>query len=74
MGKSLIGKEFDSETAYGDNDRYINSKLKSFGDKVNTRSQDEKNTKKKCIIQMFVIDNARFLNQIVYGPTLAIYY
>ena len=47
MGKSLIGKEFDSETAYGDNDRYINSKLKSFGDKVNTRSQDEKNTKKK---------------------------
>ena len=47
MGKSLIGKEFDSETAYGDNDRYINSKLKSFGDKLNTRSQDEKNTKKK---------------------------
>ena len=23
---------------------------------------------------MFVIDNARFLNQIVYGPILAIYY
>ena len=56
MGKSLFGKEFDSETVYGDNDKYINSKLKSFGDKVNTRSQDEKNTKRKCIIQMFVID------------------
>ena len=39
MWKSLIGKEFESEPVYGDNDKSINTKLKSFGDKVNTNFQ-----------------------------------
>ena len=39
MWKSLIGKEFESELVYGDNDKSINTKLKSFGDKVNTNFQ-----------------------------------
>ena len=33
---SLIGKGFDSEPVYGDNNKYIKTKIKSYGDKVNT--------------------------------------
>ena len=32
--------EFDSETVYGDSDKYIKTKIKSYGDKVNTNFQD----------------------------------
>ena len=43
---SLIRKEFDNEPVYGDNDKYIKAKIKSYGDKVNTNSiQGEKITK-----------------------------
>ena len=52
---SLINKEFYSEPVYGDNDRYIKTKIKSCGDKINTNFQCKKNTKRKHIIQMFVI-------------------
>ena len=31
--------KFDSELVYGDNDKYINTKIKSYGDKVNTNFQ-----------------------------------
>ena len=34
--RSLIGKEFDSEPIYGDNNKYIKAKIKSNGDKINT--------------------------------------
>ena len=57
---SLMNKEFDSGPVYGDNDKYIKTKIKSYGDKINTNFQGKKNTKRKYIIQMFVIDNARF--------------
>ena len=29
-------KKFDSEPVYGDNEKYIKTKIKSYGDKVNT--------------------------------------
>ena len=32
----LMNIEFDSEPVYGDNDKYIKAKIKSYGDKVNT--------------------------------------
>ena len=50
---SLMNKEFDSEPVYGDNDRYIEIKVKSYGDKVNKNCKRKK--KKKCIIR-----NTRF--------------
>ena len=31
---SLIGKKFDSVPVYGDNDKYIKTKIKSYGDRV----------------------------------------
>ena len=58
--------EFDSEPVYGDNDKQIMTKIKSHGDKLKTTFQGNKNTKRKCIIQVFVIDNARFCYQSKY--------
>ena len=37
---SLMDIEFDSEHVYIDNDKYIKTKIKSYGDKVNTNFQD----------------------------------
>ena len=39
---SLINIESDSEPVYGDNDKYIQTKIKLYGDKVNTNFQDKK--------------------------------
>ena len=47
---NLMKIEFDSDPVYGDNDKYIKTKIKSYGDKINTNSQGKKNTKRKCII------------------------
>ena len=47
---NLMKIEFDSEPVYGDNDKYIKTKINSYGDKVNTNFQGKKNTKRKCII------------------------
>ena len=54
---SLMNINFDEELVYGDNDKYISTKIKSYGDKVNISFHE--NTKRKCIIQMFVTDNVR---------------
>ena len=37
----LINIEFDSEPVYGDNDKYIKTKIKMYEDKVNTKFQGE---------------------------------
>ena len=39
--------EFDSEPVYGDNDKYIKTKIKSYGDKINTNFQGKKNKTKQ---------------------------
>ena len=39
---NLIGKEFDSEPVYADSDKYIKTKIKTYGDKVNTHFQGKK--------------------------------
>ena len=38
---SLMGKEFDSDPVYGNNDKYIKSKLKSYGDNIETDFHDK---------------------------------
>ena len=40
-----MNKEFDSESVYGDNDKYIKTKIKSYQDKVNTNFQGKKTPK-----------------------------
>ena len=39
---SLMDIEFDSEPVYGDNDKYIRTKIRSYGDKVNTNFQGKR--------------------------------
>ena len=50
---SLMNIEFDSQPIYGDNDKYIKTKIKSYGDKVKTNFQGKKipikNVSYKCL-------------------------
>ena len=57
---SLMDIEFDSELVYGDNDKYKKTKIRTYRDKMNTNFQGIKIPKRKCIIQMFIINNIRF--------------
>ena len=38
--------EFQSESVYGDNNKHMKTKIKSYGDKVNTNFQSKKYQKK----------------------------
>ena len=57
---NLICKEFESELVYGDNDRYIKTKIKSYGNKVNTDFQRKKIPKENALYKC--------LSLIVLGP------
>ena len=43
---NLLSIKFDSRPVYGDNDKYIKTKIKLHGDKVNTNFQVKKYQKK----------------------------
>ena len=72
MGKisSLIGKEFDNESVYGGNDKYIKAKIKSNGYNKNKHFQSKKVTKEnvsyKCLA-MVVIDSVIRVNKTILG-------
>ena len=70
---SLIGKQFDNEPVYGDSDKYIKTKIKSYGDKVNTNFQDKKlpkeNAPYKCLSQI-MLDSVIRVNKKYYMQTL----
>ena len=38
---NLLNIEFDSEPLYGDGDKYMKTKRKMYGDRVNTNFQDK---------------------------------
>ena len=38
----LVGKKSDSKPVYDDNDKYIKTKIKSYGSKLNTNLQGKK--------------------------------
>ena len=50
---NLMNIKFDSESVYGDNDKYIKTKMKLYGDKINTNFQGKKipkeNASYKCL-------------------------
>ena len=50
---SLSNKEFESGTVYGDDDKYIKTKIKQYKDKINTNFQSKKISKEnesyKCL-------------------------
>ena len=47
--------KFDSEPVYGDNDKYIKAKVKSYGDKVNTNFHGEKVPKENVSYQCLLL-------------------
>ena len=58
--EKLLRIEFDSKPVYGDNDKYIKTKIKIYGSNVNTNFQGKENAKRKSIMQVFINNNARF--------------
>ena len=64
---------FGSETVYGDNDKYINTKIKSYEDKVNTSFQGNKmlkeNVSYKCL-SLIMLDSFVRLDKNYYPEIL----
>ena len=56
---NLMNIEFVSEPVDGDDDKYIKTKIQLYGDKINTNFQGKKYKKRKCTIQVSIIDNVR---------------
>ena len=65
--------DFDSETVYEDNDKYIKTKIKSYGDKVSTNFQGNKipkeNASYKCL-SLVIKDSVIRVNKKYYPQTL----
>ena len=65
--------EFDSEPAYGDVDKYIKTKIKMYGDRVNKNFQGQKvpkeNASYKCI-SLIMLDSVIRVNKKYYPQTL----
>ena len=70
---NLLSIEFDSEPIYGDVDKYIKTKMKMYGDKVNTNFQGKKvpkeNASYKCI-SLIMLDSVIRVNKKYYPQTL----
>ena len=69
----LINIELDSELVYGDNDKYIKTKIKSYGGKVNTNFQSKKipkeNASYKCL-SLIMLDSVIRVSKKYYPQTL----
>ena len=50
---NLLSIKFDSESVYGDNDKYIKTKIKLYGDKINTNFQGKKHPMKMHYISAY---------------------
>ena len=70
---SLLNIEFDSELVNGDVDKYIKTKIKMYGDKVNTNFQRKKvpkeNASYKCL-SLIMLDSVIRVNKKYYSQTL----
>ena len=68
-----MDKKFDSELVYGDNDKYIKTKIKLYEDKINTNFQGKKipkeNTSYKCW-SLIMLDSVIRANKNYYPQTL----
>ena len=66
---NLINVRFNSEPVYGHNDKYIKTKINSYGDKVNTNFQGNKMPKEsaayKCL-SLIILDSVIRANRRYY--------
>ena len=71
--KNLLNIKFDNEPVYGDNDKYIKTKIKIYEEKVNINFQGKKipkeNTSCKCL-SLIMLDSAVRVNKKHYPQTL----
>ena len=65
--------KFDNEPVYGDNDKYIKTKIKLHGDRINTSFQGKKipkeNASYKCL-SLILLDSVIRANKKFYPQTL----
>ena len=70
---SLMNIEFDSEPVYGDGDKYIKTKIKLCGGRLNTNFQGKKvpkeNASCKCL-SLVLLDSVIRVNKNYYPQTL----
>ena len=70
---NLLNIEFDSEPFYGDNDKYIKTKMKMYEDRVNTNFQGKEVPKEdagyKCL-SLIVLDSVVRVSKKYYPETL----
>ena len=70
---NLLNIEFDSEPVYGDGDNYIKTKIKMYGDRVNTNFRGKKipkeNASYKCL-SLIMLDSVIRVNKKHYPQTL----
>ena len=75
LGKisNLMNIEFDSEPVYGDNDKYIKTKIKMYEDRVNTNVLGKKVPKENVSCQclsLIMLDSVIRANKKYYPQTL----
>ena len=70
---NLMNTKFDSEPIYGDNDKYIKTNIKSYGDQINTNFQGKKipkeNASCKCL-SLIMLDSVIRANKKYYPQIL----
>ena len=68
-----MNRKFDSKPVYGDSDKYIKTKIKSYGDKINTNFQNKnipkENALYKCL-SLIMLDSVIRANKRYYPQTL----
>ena len=70
---NLMNIEFDSEPVYGDNDKYIKIKIKTYEDRVNTNFQSKKVHKENALckcLSLIMLDFVIRVNKKYYPQTL----
>ena len=68
-----MNKKFDSEPVYGKNDKCIKTKIKSYGDKINTSFQGKKIPKEDAsyeCLSFIILDSFIRVNKKYYPQTL----
>ena len=58
--EKLLEIKFDSNPVYGDDEKYMKTKIKTYGDSVITNVYSEKNAKRKSSMQVLINNNATF--------------
>ena len=71
--ETLLKIEFNSKPVYGDDDKYIKTKIKIYGDSVNTNFQDKKMPKEKApcnCLSIIMLDSVLKAKKTYYPQTL----